>query len=158
MAPNALQISIVLFLVTTFFHGTRAQVSCTRVLISLSPCLNYVTGNSTAPSSSCCSQLANVVGSQPQCLCSVLNGGASSLGVTINQTQAMSLPSACNVKTPPVSQCNSANGPSASSPLTSPPADTSDETPDDQPPISSEEPTFQSGTFRYSTSLDPNIK
>ncbi|XP_008386476.2 non-specific lipid transfer protein GPI-anchored 5-like [Malus domestica] len=80
----------------------------------MSPCLDYVTGNSSSPSSSCCSQFANVVSSQPQCLCEVLNGGASSLGVTINQTQALALPSACNVQTPPVSRCNGSSAPAAS--------------------------------------------
>lgn len=84
----------------------NGQSTCTNVLISLSPCLNYITGNSSTPSSSCCSQLATVVRSQPQCLCQVLNGGASSLGMNINQTQALALPGACNVQTQPVSRCN----------------------------------------------------
>ncbi|KAG0475444.1 hypothetical protein HPP92_015130 [Vanilla planifolia] len=69
-----------------------AQAGCTTALISLAPCLSYISGNSSTPSSSCCSQLASVVQSQPQCLCSVLNGGASSFGITINQTQALALP------------------------------------------------------------------
>lgn len=112
MAANAIEMGIVVVLVTLFCEGAVAQLSCTRVMISLSPCLNYVTGNSagTGPSSSCCSQLANVVQSQPQCLCSVLDGGASSsLGITVNQTRALELPSACNVHTPPVSRCNTGN-------------------------------------------------
>ncbi|KAK3417496.1 hypothetical protein EUGRSUZ_H03439 [Eucalyptus grandis] len=83
-----------------------AQSGCTSVLMSLAPCLSFVTGSSSTPSSSCCSQLASVVQSQPRCLCMVLNGGASSLGVTLNQTLALALPGACNVQTPPVSKCN----------------------------------------------------
>ncbi|CAN0857022.1 Non-specific lipid transfer protein GPI-anchored 5 [Linum grandiflorum] len=79
---------------------------CTSVLISMAPCVNYVTGTSTTPSSSCCSQLANVVRSNPRCLCEVLSGGAASLGVSINKTLALQLPASCNVKTPPVSRCN----------------------------------------------------
>ncbi|MBA0611596.1 hypothetical protein Godav_012270, partial [Gossypium davidsonii] len=86
--------------------GALAQSSCTNVLTSMSPCLDYILGNSSTPSSSCCSQLANVVRSQPQCLCQVLNGGGSSLGINVNQTQAMALPTACNVETPPTSRCN----------------------------------------------------
>lgn len=86
--------------------GAAAQSSCTSVLVNLSPCLNYITGNSSTPSSGCCSQLASVVSSQPQCLCQVLNGGGSSLGININQTQALALPSSCNVQTPPTTQCN----------------------------------------------------
>ncbi|XAR61185.1 hypothetical protein NMG60_11034818 [Bertholletia excelsa] len=55
--------------------------------------------------------------SWPRCLCYLLNGTAASYGYSINQTLAVSLPSACNVQTPPVSQCSaSASGPSASAP------------------------------------------
>ncbi|RZR80728.1 hypothetical protein BHM03_00006803 [Ensete ventricosum] len=99
---------LVLVLVAVLCAGASAQSSgCTSALVSLSPCLNYITGNETTPSSSCCSQLTSVVGSEPQCLCMVLNGGASSLGITVNQTQAMALPAACKIKTPPVSECSS---------------------------------------------------
>ncbi|KAL4339702.1 hypothetical protein GQ457_08G021230 [Hibiscus cannabinus] len=86
----------------------QSSLSCTNALVSMSPCLNYIQGNSSTPSSSCCSQLANVVSSQPRCLCQVLNGSGSSLGMdtALNQTQAMALPTACNVKTPPATQCN----------------------------------------------------
>ncbi|KAJ4727443.1 Non-specific lipid-transfer protein-like protein [Melia azedarach] len=91
-------------------------------------------GNSSNPSSSCCSNLGSVVQQSPQCLCAVLNGGPS-LGITINQTLALSLPGACKVQTPPVGQCKAASGPttSATSPVGSPaisPADSANETPD----------------------------
>lgn len=105
-----LEIGLFFVLVTTFSLGAIAQSGCTTVLISLSPCLNYVSGSSPTPSASCCSQLASVVQSQPQCLCSVLNGSAmSSLGITLNQTLAMSLPGVCEVQTPPISRCNNGN-------------------------------------------------
>ncbi|KAK2647052.1 hypothetical protein Ddye_022247 [Dipteronia dyeriana] len=107
MAKRAMATGLVLVLVTMFLAGATAQTSsCTNVLISLSPCLNYIQGNSTTPSSQCCSQLATVVRSSPQCLCEVMNGGGSSLGIDVNQTQAMALPAACNVQTPPISGCN----------------------------------------------------
>ena len=81
--------------------------SCTTTLISLYPCLNYISGNVSTPPSSCCSQLASVVQSNPQCLCAALSGDSSSLGgVTIDKTRALGLPQACNVKTPPASKCN----------------------------------------------------
>ncbi|KAK9049170.1 hypothetical protein SSX86_031863 [Deinandra increscens subsp. villosa] len=116
MAPNQTHATLILksmiLVVTTIAMlcgGGMAQSSssgCTNVIISMSPCLNYITGNSSTPSSGCCTQLATVVKSDPQCLCQVLNGGGSSLGLTINQTQALELPKACNVQTPPTSQCN----------------------------------------------------
>ncbi|XP_076883779.1 non-specific lipid transfer protein GPI-anchored 5-like [Bidens hawaiensis] len=94
----------------------QSSSGCTTVIISMSPCLNYITGNSSTPSSGCCTQLATVVKSDPQCLCQVLNGGGSSLGLNINQTQALELPKACDVQTPPTSQCNA--GSPGSSPTT----------------------------------------
>ncbi|KAK1592293.1 hypothetical protein Q3G72_022622 [Acer saccharum] len=113
-------------------RAIMAQSDCTNVLIGLAPCLNYVSGSSSTPSASCCSQLASVVRSQPQCLCTVLSGGGASLGVTINQTLALALPGACNVQTPPVSRCNAAtNGPVMSpfgSPVGSPEALPGDDT------------------------------
>ncbi|KAM4126369.1 hypothetical protein ACJW30_02G008400 [Castanea mollissima] len=91
MAYTKMEMGLVLVLVTMLWAGASAQSSCTNVIIS------------------CCSQLASVVRSQPQCLCQVLNGGSSSLGININQTQALALPGACNVQTPPLSSCNAAS-------------------------------------------------
>ncbi|KAJ9189252.1 hypothetical protein P3X46_000567 [Hevea brasiliensis] len=130
MASKGLDMCVLLILLMMLCHGATAQSGCTSALVGLAPCLNYVTGNSSTPSSSCCSQLASVVQSQPQCLCAMLNGGGSSLGITINQTQALSLPGACNVQTPPVSQCNAANNSPAIPPIGSPvPSDSSDDSP-----------------------------
>ncbi|KAK9288431.1 hypothetical protein L1049_016888 [Liquidambar formosana] len=131
MASKGIEMGLFMVLVAMFWARAMAQSGCTSVLIGMAPCLSYVSGSASTPSSSCCSQLASVVKSQPQCLCAALNGGGSALGVTINQTLALALPGACNVQTPPVSQCNAANGP-ATSPVGSPevsPGDSSDETP-----------------------------
>ncbi|CAI0407593.1 unnamed protein product [Linum tenue] len=111
MASTGLRFGLVMVAVAlTYTAGITAQSSsgCTTALIGLSPCLNYISGNTSRPSSSCCSQLGSVVSSQPQCLCQLVNGGGSSLGITINQTRALGLPSACRVQTPPVSRCNGA--------------------------------------------------
>uniref|UniRef100_A0A1D1XU69 Non-specific lipid-transfer protein-like protein At2g13820 n=1 Tax=Anthurium amnicola TaxID=1678845 RepID=A0A1D1XU69_9ARAE len=103
---SVLVITTVAVVVAALFAGASAQTSsCTTAIVGLAPCLGYITGNTTTPSSSCCSQLSTVVKSEPQCLCLVLNGGAAQYGITINQTQAMTLPSACSVQTPPVSAC-----------------------------------------------------
>ncbi|KAL2935813.1 hypothetical protein RDABS01_018931 [Bienertia sinuspersici] len=114
----------VIMLVMTILSGALAQSGCTTAIVGLAPCLNYISGSSSTPSSSCCSQLSNVVQSNPQCLCQVLNGGGSNFGVTINQTQALALPSACKVQTPPVSRCNAASqspgSPAADSPAGAP--------------------------------------
>lgn len=90
------------------FTVAQSQSSCINVLLSLSPCLDYITGVSSTPSSNCCSQLASVITSQPQCLCEVVNGDASSIAASlnINQTQALGIPTACNLQTPPISTCS----------------------------------------------------
>ncbi|KAK9146629.1 hypothetical protein Sjap_006532 [Stephania japonica] len=132
-------------IVSMLWAGAMAQSGCTTALIGLAPCLSYVTGNATTPSTSCCSQLASVVRSQPRCLCQVLGGGGGGgiMGFTINQTLALALPGACNVKTPPVSACNVANGP-ATSPTISP-SDTPASSPTDASNIEPESPATSPG-------------
>ncbi|XP_047331428.1 non-specific lipid transfer protein GPI-anchored 5-like [Impatiens glandulifera] len=99
--------------------GVMAQSSsCIPILISLSPCLNYLSKNTLTPSSSCCSQLGTIVRSSPQCLCEALNQGGSSFGLNIDQTRAIALLGACNVQTFPLSSCNV--GSPANSPAGSP--------------------------------------
>ncbi|KAH6778006.1 hypothetical protein C2S52_006479 [Perilla frutescens var. hirtella] len=96
-----LQFSMIsaLILLATLCSGAAAQSDdCTNVVITMSPCLNY--GNSSAaPSAACCTQLGTVARSQPQCLCQVIDGGASTLGLNVDQSQALALPKACNVQT-----------------------------------------------------------
>ncbi|CAN1270990.1 Non-specific lipid transfer protein GPI-anchored 5 [Linum perenne] len=79
--------------------------TCTNAIMSLSPCLPYVTGNSTSPSAPCCSQLGTFVQSTPQCLCTLVNSRGSPSFLTVNQTLALALPGACKLQTPPISQC-----------------------------------------------------
>ncbi|VFQ79844.1 unnamed protein product [Cuscuta campestris] len=102
--------------------GTAAETSddCTTVIMSMSPCLNYITGNSSSssPSAGCCVQLSTVVRNNPRCLCQVLAGGSSALGLNINQTQALALPASCNVQTPSVNRCAGVGSPSGSPPGT----------------------------------------
>ncbi|CAI8584608.1 unnamed protein product [Vicia faba] len=129
MAHSKMNMGLVFVVMAMMCAGAAAQSSCTNVLVSLSPCLNYITGNSSTPSSGCCSNLASVVSSSPLCLCQVLGGGGSSLGININQTQALALPGACKIKTPPTSQCKTTT---AVSPAISP-AGTEAESPNSVP-------------------------
>lgn len=151
MAPSGIRMALVLVLVAITCGGAMAQSSCTNTLMSLAPCLNYITGNSSSPSSSCCSQLGNVVQTSPLCLCSLLNNSGASLGITVNRTLALSLPGACKVQTPSINQCKAATAPTASAtpPVSSPassPADSSNQTPEpDITPSASEIPSA-SGT------------
>ncbi|KAF7121261.1 hypothetical protein RHSIM_Rhsim13G0193800 [Rhododendron simsii] len=46
---------------------------------------------------------------RPQCLCASLNGGGLSMGINVNQTQALALHAARSVTTPPISRCSGKN-------------------------------------------------
>jgi len=81
---------------------------CTSVLVSLSPCLNYISGNESTAPASCCAQLGKVVRSDPQCLCVALAADPAALGLSVNRTRALGLPAACNLTTPDVSSCKGA--------------------------------------------------
>ncbi|CAL4918523.1 unnamed protein product [Urochloa decumbens] len=104
--------------------GGSGGSDCTSALVSLSPCMDYISGNgSSTPSSSCCSQLKSVVQSKPQCLCAVIGGGGASTslgGVTIDRDRTLGLPAACNVQTPPASQCNAGSSSGGGSKATPP--------------------------------------
>ncbi|KAL7618181.1 hypothetical protein Lser_V15G02756 [Lactuca serriola] len=118
-------ITMILAITMAALYGVAVAQSsgCDNELEGMSPCLNYISGDATTPSSGCCSQLAIVVQTQPQCLCQVLNGGGSSFGIKINETKALDLPKACNVQTPSTSKCNgnasSSTGSSGSSDVSS---------------------------------------
>ncbi|XP_073024164.1 non-specific lipid transfer protein GPI-anchored 5-like [Primulina eburnea] len=148
MASKSCYISLVMLVILMFYDRATAQSGCMNALVGLSPCLNYVSGNSSTPSQSCCSQLKDVVQSQPLCLCTLLKGGSNSyLGIVVNQTLALQLPGACNVQTPPVSQCDASNnGPSSASTPTSPPSSESPANEIPQSPNSAEEPDLPSET------------
>ncbi|XP_006658323.1 non-specific lipid transfer protein GPI-anchored 5-like [Oryza brachyantha] len=92
-------------------QGSTGGGSCTTTIVSLAPCLDYMQGNASRPTPSCCTALSSVVKSRPDCLCVVLGGGASSLGVTVNNTRALELPAACGVATPPPSECSKVAAP-----------------------------------------------
>lgn len=97
----------VLVIITTIalmYPHAWAQPNCAPFIASLAPCLGFISGNSSAPSSSCCTQFSSVVQTQAQCLCTFVNG-APQLPFVVNQTQALTLPGACKVQAPPLSQC-----------------------------------------------------
>ncbi|CAA7399195.1 unnamed protein product [Spirodela intermedia] len=121
MGRTAVVLVLVAAVAAALWTGVAAQSSCNSVILSLVPCVLYIGGSSSTPSAQCCTQLASVVKSQPECLCSVLSGSAG-VSTTVNQTRALALPGACNVQTPSASLC-SAPPPSSTpaAPPTAPP-------------------------------------
>ncbi|OEL36311.1 hypothetical protein BAE44_0002664 [Dichanthelium oligosanthes] len=88
-----------------------AGSGCMPELVSLSPCMDYMSANATTPDGLCCSALSGMLRSSPGCLCMVLGGTAASLGVAVDGTRAAQLPGACKVQAPPASQCNAVGVP-----------------------------------------------
>ncbi|GFP91148.1 non-specific lipid transfer protein GPI-anchored 2 [Phtheirospermum japonicum] len=82
------------------------SLDCFTYLIKLSDCLTFVEGGSnlTKPDPGCCPELANLVDTQPICLCQLL-GNPGQVGLSVDVNRALQLPSVCNVTTPPVSLC-----------------------------------------------------
>eukprot|EP01018_Ginkgo_biloba_P022176 Gb_02447 [translate_table: standard] len=94
---------------------------CTSSIVSLSPCLSYITGsnNASTPAQGCCTALSSVVKTGANCLCQLFTSN-NPLGFPINRTLALSLPGACKITTPPLSQCKAAAGAPATAPVASP--------------------------------------
>ena len=97
--------------------GGSGGSGCMPELVSLSPCMGYMSGNATAPGEPCCAAVSGVLRSSPRCLCAVLGGTAATLGVALDGARALQMPAACRVQAPPASQCD-AMGVPLSSPAT----------------------------------------
>ncbi|XP_015086036.1 non-specific lipid-transfer protein-like protein At5g64080 [Solanum pennellii] len=105
-------VSALAILLSLFLHVSSQSEDCQQVIVGLAPCLQYIQGNATTPSSGCCTQLATIVKTRPRCVCHVFSG------VNVNQTLAMALPKACNVHiTPSLALCQATSP--AGSPLSS---------------------------------------
>ncbi|KAK6164033.1 hypothetical protein DH2020_000897 [Rehmannia glutinosa] len=76
------------------------SLDCFTYLIKLSDCLTFVESGSnlTKPDPGCCPELANLVDTQPICLCQLL-GNPGQVGISVDVSRALKLPSACNVTT-----------------------------------------------------------
>lgn len=98
--------AIALILATMLASKAAAQNNgCSSVMMTLSPCLDFIGSKALEPGFSCCTTLAGVVQTDPRCLCMVLDGSAASFGIAINHTRALELPGICKVQAPPISQC-----------------------------------------------------
>ncbi|KAA8536478.1 hypothetical protein F0562_028956 [Nyssa sinensis] len=104
-------------------HAPSPSVDCSSLIVELSGCLSFVSANSntTKPEGTCCSGLKKVLKADAECLCEAFKISAQS-GVTLNITKAVTLPSACHVSAPSLSNCglNLAGPAPAISPLGAP--------------------------------------
>ncbi|XP_074269456.1 non-specific lipid transfer protein GPI-anchored 19-like [Silene latifolia] len=81
--------------------ASAAGVDCTSLVLTMADCLSYVSNDSTTtkPEGGCCSGLKQVLKTSPGCLCQAFQQSAQ-LGISLNLTKAMALPSACHVHAP----------------------------------------------------------
>ncbi|XP_077226848.1 non-specific lipid transfer protein GPI-anchored 6-like [Tasmannia lanceolata] len=80
------------------FASDRAE--CADSIIPIAPCLSYVQGNTRVPAPGCCPALAQALEKSQKCLCILIKDrDAPQLGLTINGTLAVNLPTVCNSST-----------------------------------------------------------
>nr|BAD24657.1 xylogen protein 1 [Zinnia elegans] len=95
-------------------HQTGAPApaaDCSTVILNMADCLSYVTAGSTVkkPEGTCCSGLKTVLKTDAECLCEAFKNSAQ-LGVSLNITKALALPSACHINAPSATNCGISPG------------------------------------------------
>ncbi|KAL8150096.1 hypothetical protein V2J09_019904 [Rumex salicifolius] len=78
----------------TVIRESEAQATCAA---SLTPCADYI--NATHPPATCCSPLKEALATQKMCLCNIFNDPNTLKSFGINVTDALSLPTRCNITT-----------------------------------------------------------
>lgn len=81
-------------------------VDCSSLILNMADCLSFVSNGSTVakPEGTCCTGLKTVLKADAACLCEAFKSSAQ-LGVVLNVTKASTLPAACKVSAPSVSNC-----------------------------------------------------
>lgn len=79
---------------------TQDKKECQDQLVSLSPCITFVTGDDKAPTPICCSRLKENVEKSKLCLCILVKDrDEPSLGFKLNATLALALIPICHIQT-----------------------------------------------------------
>uniref|UniRef100_A0ACD5U873 Uncharacterized protein n=1 Tax=Avena sativa TaxID=4498 RepID=A0ACD5U873_AVESA len=110
MAARKMEITTVALVLAVMMTMLTAKAvaqnnGCSSVMMTLSPCLDFLGSKAMEPGFSCCTTLGGIVQTDSRCLCMVLDGSAATFGITINHTRALELPGICKVEAPPSSQC-----------------------------------------------------
>lgn len=83
----------------------KDKEECANQLVGLATCLPYVGGDAKAPTPDCCTGLGVVLKTSKKCLCILVKDRDDpSLGVKINATLALGLPTLCHAPTN-ISEC-----------------------------------------------------
>ena len=93
----------------TMADAAKDREECAKQLVGLATCLPYVGGQAKAPTPDCCTGLKQVLKDNKKCLCVIIRDhNDPELGLQINVTLALGLPSVCHAPTN-VSQCPGMN-------------------------------------------------
>lgn len=85
--------------------ASKDAAECSDQLAGMATCLPYVQGQARAPTPDCCGGLKQVLLTSKKCLCVIVkDGNDPQLGLNINVTLALTLPSICQAPAN-VSQC-----------------------------------------------------
>ncbi|KAK3028093.1 hypothetical protein RJ639_039384, partial [Escallonia herrerae] len=83
------------------------EKDCADQLTNLASCIPYVSGTAKKPTPECCEDTKKVRSAKPKCLCVLIKESTDpSMGLPINTTLAIQMPSACNIDAK-VSDCPS---------------------------------------------------
>ncbi|GAA0179149.1 hypothetical protein LIER_42202 [Lithospermum erythrorhizon] len=102
------------------------SVDCSIVIVNLAECLSFVRAGSTTkkPEGACCNGLKTVLKTNPECICEGFKNSAQ-FGIDLNVTKALTLPQACKVSAPSITNCGLSLAPGAApalSPMPSSPS------------------------------------
>ncbi|KAJ4837593.1 hypothetical protein Tsubulata_009699 [Turnera subulata] len=83
------------------------ETECADQLTSLASCIPFVSGTAKKPTPECCQDTQKLKANKPKCLCVLIKESTDpSMGLPINTTLALQMPSACNIDAS-VSNCPS---------------------------------------------------
>lgn len=117
MASKAAPLLLVLTLLAVNYGDSQAKghhaaapapaVDCSSLVLNMADCLSFVSAGSSVnkPEGQCCSGLKTVLQTDASCLCEAFKSSAS-LGVVLNVSKAMTLPTLCKLSAPSPSNCN----------------------------------------------------
>ncbi|PKA63804.1 putative GPI-anchored protein [Apostasia shenzhenica] len=91
-------------------ESSSVDQKCMTEAAKLTDCVGYASGQETAPTGACCGSVTEVKGTDPACLCRVIqhahSGGSGGLsGFHLRLDRLLSLPKACALANSSVSNC-----------------------------------------------------
>ncbi|KAJ8750440.1 hypothetical protein K2173_015579 [Erythroxylum novogranatense] len=74
------------------------EQECAEQLGNLAACIPFVSGTANKPTPECCQDTQKVKANKPKCLCVLIKESTDpSMGLPVNTTLALQMPSACNI-------------------------------------------------------------